>query len=64
MLDEESMNEILPRWRVPENSPTSIKGWRTTGVHCTQAWLLIISPDMIIKSYDGRVAPPPSIREL
>lgn len=54
-----SMNEILLLWCLPEHSTTSIKGWRTTGVHCTLARLVIIEPDMIIRSCDGSVAPPP-----
>lgn len=58
------MNEILLLWYIPEHSTTSIKGWRTTGVHCTLARLVIIQPNMIIKSCDGSVAPPPCMHTL
>lgn len=64
ILKEIIMNEILPLWYIPEHSTTSIKGWCTTGVHCTLARLVIIQPNMIIKSCDGSVAPPPCMHTL
>lgn len=51
---------ILPLRHVnsPEHSTTSIQGRFTTGVPCTLARLVIISPDVIIKCCDGGEAPP------